>query len=246
MHHLARRLKERASREPNSRHAALNALAWDYPTEGAHQEPDVEACVRRSTAGASRTARSCRTTRSSPPTGRPHAAAGSTPGSFPNRATTRRPAASVERPLRTRMGLRMAARPAHPLQPRLGAARRHARGANERSSSGGTTRARRWTGDRRAGLHEDEAARIPAAARSAGRRGHRGRRPFILHPDGVGWIWVASGLEDGPLPTHYEPLESPVGNPLYPGGRRTRRPTSSKRPDEPLRGFATTAVSRTS
>ena len=25
-----------------------------------------------------------------------------------------------------------------------------------------------------------------------------------------------SGLRDGPLPTHYEPLESPVGNLLYP------------------------------
>ena len=31
-----------------------------------------------------------------------------------------------------------------------------------------------------------------------------------LHPDGVGWLFVSSGLKDGPLPTHYEPLESPV------------------------------------
>ena len=37
-----------------------------------------------------------------------------------------------------------------------------------------------------------------------------------MHPDGVGWIWVPSGLKDGPLPTHYEPLESPVENALYP------------------------------
>jgi formate dehydrogenase major subunit len=27
---------------------------------------------------------------------------------------------------------------------------------------------------------------------------------------------VTTGLRDGPLPTHYEPWESPVGNPLYP------------------------------
>ncbi len=44
----------------------------------------------------------------------------------------------------------------------------------------------------------------------------RGDKPFILHPDGVGWIWVPSGLKDGPLPTHYEPLESPFGNAVYP------------------------------
>ena len=43
-----------------------------------------------------------------------------------------------------------------------------------------------------------------------------GDKPFVLHPDGVGWLFVTSGLKDGPLPTHYEPLESPFGNPLYP------------------------------
>jgi formate dehydrogenase major subunit len=42
-----------------------------------------------------------------------------------------------------------------------------------------------------------------------------GDAPFIMHPDGMGWIWVPSGLKDGPLPAHYEPLESNVGNPLY-------------------------------
>jgi formate dehydrogenase major subunit len=43
----------------------------------------------------------------------------------------------------------------------------------------------------------------------------RGHAPFIIHPDGLGWIYAPSGLVDGPLPTHYEPHESPVDNPLY-------------------------------
>jgi len=43
----------------------------------------------------------------------------------------------------------------------------------------------------------------------------RGTTPFIVHPDGLGWIWAPSGLVDGPLPTHYEPQESPVDNALY-------------------------------
>jgi formate dehydrogenase major subunit len=43
-----------------------------------------------------------------------------------------------------------------------------------------------------------------------------GDKPFILHSDGLGWIWVPTGLTDGPLPAHYEPLESPVRNPIYP------------------------------
>ena len=42
-----------------------------------------------------------------------------------------------------------------------------------------------------------------------------GTAPFIMRPDGVGWLYAPSGLVDGPLPAHYEPVESPVQNPLY-------------------------------
>jgi formate dehydrogenase major subunit len=44
---------------------------------------------------------------------------------------------------------------------------------------------------------------------------HSGSDPFSLKPDGRGWLFAPSGLKDGPLPTHYEPLESPVNNLLY-------------------------------
>jgi formate dehydrogenase major subunit len=39
--------------------------------------------------------------------------------------------------------------------------------------------------------------------------------PFVMQADGKGWIFAATGLQDGPLPTHYEPEESVVKNPLY-------------------------------
>ena len=42
-----------------------------------------------------------------------------------------------------------------------------------------------------------------------------GDAPFVLHEDGLGWLYVPKGLQDGPFPTHYEPLESPVSNELY-------------------------------
>jgi formate dehydrogenase major subunit len=42
-----------------------------------------------------------------------------------------------------------------------------------------------------------------------------GTDPFIMKADGRGWLFVPSGLVDGPLPTHYEPIESPVANPIY-------------------------------
>jgi formate dehydrogenase major subunit len=43
----------------------------------------------------------------------------------------------------------------------------------------------------------------------------RGDHPFIMQGDGQGWIFVPSGLVDGPLPTHYEPHETPFENLLY-------------------------------
>jgi formate dehydrogenase major subunit len=42
-----------------------------------------------------------------------------------------------------------------------------------------------------------------------------GDYPFIMQLDGKGWLFAPSGVLDGPMPTHYEPLESPVPNPLY-------------------------------
>jgi len=38
---------------------------------------------------------------------------------------------------------------------------------------------------------------------------------FVMQGDGKGWLYVPAGLVDGPMPTHYEPAESPVHNHLY-------------------------------
>ena len=42
-----------------------------------------------------------------------------------------------------------------------------------------------------------------------------GRSPYIMISDGKASLFVPSGLKDAPLPAHYEPVESPVRNPLY-------------------------------
>jgi formate dehydrogenase major subunit len=43
----------------------------------------------------------------------------------------------------------------------------------------------------------------------------RGDKPFVMQADGSGWLFVPSGLADGPFPAHYEPQESPIPNLLY-------------------------------
>jgi formate dehydrogenase major subunit len=44
---------------------------------------------------------------------------------------------------------------------------------------------------------------------------HAGTSPAIMKPDGKFWLFAPSGAVDGPMPTHYEPYESPVSNPVY-------------------------------
>jgi formate dehydrogenase major subunit len=43
-----------------------------------------------------------------------------------------------------------------------------------------------------------------------------GKEPFIMQADGVGWLFAPDGIPDGPFPTHYEAHESPLPNALYP------------------------------
>ncbi|HYX52258.1 MAG TPA: formate dehydrogenase-N subunit alpha, partial [Candidatus Limnocylindrales bacterium] len=41
--------------------------------------------------------------------------------------------------------------------------------------------------------------------------------PFIMNPEGVGRVFVPlAAMADGPFPEHYEPIESPIANPLHP------------------------------
>jgi formate dehydrogenase major subunit len=60
----------------------------------------------------------------------------------------------------------------------------------------------------------------------------RGDHPFIMQADGQGWLYVPQGLEDGPLPTHYEPHESPFENPFYLQRANPRRQQLA-RPENP-------------
>jgi formate dehydrogenase major subunit len=74
----------------------------------------------------------------------------------------------------------------------------------------------RWVGydvpdfvvDRAPGARPDPDLGGPAAL--------AGDDPFIMQADGKGWLFAPKGMVDGPLPTHYEPQESPVANALYP------------------------------
>ena len=73
----------------------------------------------------------------------------------------------------------------------------------------------KWTGvdvpdfvpDRAPDYVPDDGAKGPAAI--------GGKDPFVMQTDGKGWLFAPVGLADGPMPTHYEPPESPLHNALY-------------------------------
>ena len=65
-----------------------------------------------------------------------------------------------------------------------------------------------------------------------------GTGAFIMRPNGLAMLYVPLGFVDGPLPTHYEPLESPVHNAIYP--KQDNSPVAKywKRDDNPISGVA--------
>jgi formate dehydrogenase major subunit len=88
----------------------------------------------------------------------------------------------------------------------------------------------RWTGRDRPDFPLDKRPDHVPDESERGSKALRGDAPFIVHQDGLGWLFAPQGLKDGPLPTHFEPLESPVLNALHP--RQTNPPeTWYHRPD---------------
>ncbi len=73
----------------------------------------------------------------------------------------------------------------------------------------------KWVGD---DVPDFEATKPPSYRPDPGQGGPAGLAgddPFVMQADGKGWLFTPKGMLDGPLPTHYEPQESPVRNPLY-------------------------------
>jgi formate dehydrogenase major subunit len=224
--HLGRLLKERGRKDPRARNAGLNALTWDYPTEGRHEEPVAETILQEINGYTV-------TDRKLVPGFTALKSDGSTAcgcwiysGVFPepgkNRANERHSKdfyghgwgfawPSDRRILYNRASARPDGKP----------------WSQRKKLVWWDAEAGNWTGldvpDFVATKPPDHQPRPGACGDDA----LPGDKPFILHPDGLGWIWVPTGLNDGPLPVHYEPLESPVRNPMHPS--RQTNPVANAR-----------------
>ena len=232
MVHLGRRIKHKAVLDPRPRNAGLNALTWDYTSEGGHAEPKVEEVLKEINGYTVADCRQLRNMQELKNDGSTACGAWIYCGVFPeenrNRANERKPQDSLGHG----WGF------AWPNDCRIiynrASARPDGQPWSERKKLVWWDHEKKeWTGLDNADFPRNTAPDTKEnLSQGHGVEALGGARPFTLHSDGVGWLYVPSGLKDGPLPTHYEPLESLLQNPLY---RQNTNPAANRkeRPDNP-------------
>jgi formate dehydrogenase major subunit len=237
MYHLGRIVREKLAGSSAERDRAVLDLTWDYPTEGAHDDPDAEA-VLREIGGVDLT------TGKEVPDYLPLKDDGSTAcgcwiyaGCYAdgvNQVARRKPG-SQQSWVAPEWGW------AWPMNRRI----LYNRASADPDGKPWSERKRylwwdaqegTWTGEDVPDFKPDKAPDYEPPDDAEGPDALRGDEPFTMQADGKAWLYAPAGLVDGPFPTHYEPHESPFGNPLYatqqsnPARQQIRRPENPYNP----------------
>jgi formate dehydrogenase major subunit len=220
MYHLGKRLKELYANSTEPRDAAIQSLTWEYPVSGAVAEPDAAAVLREINGYTVADHKQIASFQQLKDDGSTACGGWMYTGIFPdqhdNRSRSRRPdgpggpgshqgwAFSWPDNRRTLYNRASADPDGKPWSER----KRLVWWDAEKE---------KWTGTdtpdfeptKRPDMRPDW-SKHPQGMKALG-----GNDPFIMEPDGKCLLFVPSGLKDGPLPTYYEPVETPVTNPLY-------------------------------
>jgi formate dehydrogenase major subunit len=230
MYHLGRRVREKLAGSTRERDRAVLELTWHYPTEGNYDDPDAEA-VLREIGGVDLTTGECL------PDYLPLKDDGSTAcgcwiyaGCYADgvNQTARRKPGAEQTWVAPEWGW------AWPMNRRI----IYNRASADPEGKPWSERKRyiwwdadegKWTGEDVPDFMPDKAPDYEPPEDAEGPQALRGDEPFTMQSDGKAWLYAPAGLVDGPLPTHYEPHESPFDNPLYaqrsnPARQRIRRP----------------------
>ena len=220
LHHLAKRLKEHYASSEEERDWPIRNLSWEYPEHGDRREPDAEAVLREMN-------------------GFETAGGGLVSGFDELRADGSTACGCWIYSGIYRDGVNQARRrnpgdldaPGGWVSPEWGWAwPANRRALYNRASADPDGRpwsehkryvwwdepSRHWTGYDIPDFPPTKPPDYRAPPDAEGMDAISGDDPFIMMADGRGWLYSPKGLLDGPLPTHYEPVESPVPNLLYP------------------------------
>ena len=214
-YHLGRRIRERLAGSTDAKDRPILDLTWDYPTSGVLQEPSAEAVLAEIN-GSDSDGKPLGSYKELKPDGSTSCGCWIYCGAYAdgvNQAARRKPHWE-QAPVAPEWGW------AWPANRRLIYNRASADPNGEPWSERKRyvwwdARKKKWTGDDVPDFDEQKPPDYTPADDATGPDAIAGSHPFIMQADGLGWIYVPQGLEDGPLPTHYEPQESPFRNRLY-------------------------------
>ncbi len=232
--HLGRRIKELYKDSTDERDALIKAMTWDYPTEGETEEPDIESILKEINGY--------------------NVADGSPLGGFAelkddgstacggwiysgvyadgvNQARRRKPWTEQDN-VAAEWGW------AWPMDRRIlynrASADPEGKPWSERKAYvWWDEEQEKWVGK---DVPDFQATKPPSYRPDEDSKGVDaipGDGPFIMQGDGRGWLFAPVGLKDGPLPVHYEAIESPVPNLLYEKVRHDPVAKTFDRPDNP-------------
>jgi len=220
MYHLGKRLKQLYAASGEKRDAAIQALTWEYPVRGARHEPDAESVLREINGYTVADRKQVASYQELKDDGSTACGGWMYTGVYPkdghNVARSRKPDGpggpgshlgwafswpSNRRTLYNRASADPEGKP----------------WSERKKMVWWDAAAQEWTGT---DVPDFIKTRPPSfrpdwSRHPHGMDAHSGTDPFIMEADGHCHLFVPSGLKDGPLPTFYEPVESPVANPLY-------------------------------
>jgi formate dehydrogenase major subunit len=230
MYHLGRRLKEKAKKDPCKKNAGLNALTWEYTTSGPTAEPDVEEVLQEINGWTIADHKLVAGFRDLKADGSTACGCWIYSGIFPkpgeNLANKREPKDAYGHG----WGF------AWPADRRILYNRASARPdgspwSEKKKLVWWDEAQKKWTGN---DVPDFTATKRPDYRPAPGAKGDDalgGDKPFIMQSEGMGRLFVPSGLKDGPLPSHYEPLESPSRNILFPDRQTNPSANTMEAPD---------------
>ncbi|EGJ79164.1 putative formate dehydrogenase, alpha subunit [Streptomyces sp. Tu6071] len=230
MYHLGRRVKERLAASTDPRDKAVQDITWDYPVEGPLEEPVAEAVLAEIN-GRTRGGGPLSAYTQLKDDGSTSCGCWIYCGIYADgvNQAARRPPAALQGPV---AGEWAWAWPANRrmLYNRASAAPDGTPWSARKKYVWWDAEAGEWTGDDVPDFPADLAPGHVPPEDASGVAALGGDDPFIMQADGKGWLYAPAGLDDGPLPTHYEPQDSPFRNPLY--GAVSRAPARKVMPHE--------------
>ncbi len=236
-YHLGRMLRERYADSTLDRDKPLLDLAWDYPVHGERDEPDAEAVLREINGYEVATGRPLASFNEMKDDGSTLGGCWIYTGVFKdgvNQAARRKPG-SEQSEVAPEWGW------AWPANRRMlynrASADPEGRPWSERKAyvwwDPEAGEAGQWVGRDVPDFELTKSPDYVPPEGSDGVEGIAGNDPFIMQGDGKGALYVPQGLVDGPMPTHYEPVESPFRNPMY-GQQANPVRKEYDRPDNPM------------